>query len=79
LDLTASAGRSAAAKAPGRAARPMLPAWARSVRDQSAAAGAKFFMKQTGSNRTPWPGVRHPKGETVAEWPADLQIREWPR
>ena len=30
----------------GNAARPMHPAWARSIRDQCAAAGTAFFMKQ---------------------------------
>ena len=33
----------------GRRARPMEPAWARSVRDQCAAAGVPFFYKQSGA------------------------------
>jgi len=33
----------------GRGARPMHPAWARSVRDQCAAAGVPFFFKQWGA------------------------------
>ncbi|RUV69673.1 MAG: phage Gp37/Gp68 family protein [Mesorhizobium sp.] len=32
----------------GRGARPMHPAWARSIRDQCAAAGTAFFFKQWG-------------------------------
>ena len=62
----------------GRAARPMHPAWARSLRDQCAAAGSAYWFKQTGSARALWPGVTHPKGETLKEIPRDLRIRELP-
>jgi hypothetical protein len=34
-------------------------------------------MKQTGSNRAPWPGVLG-KGENLQQPPADLRIRELP-
>lgn len=37
----------------GRGARPMHPAWARSIRDQALAAGAAFFFKQWGAH-APW-------------------------
>ena len=63
----------------GGGARAMQPAWARSLRDQARGMGASFFMKQIGSNRALWPGVRHPKGEDPTEWPADLQVQEIPR
>lgn len=47
----------------GKGARPMHPDWARSLRDQCAAAGTAFFMKQMTKK---------------AEIPADLLVREWP-
>ncbi len=47
----------------GPHARPMQPDWARSLRDQCQAAGAKFFMKQMA------------KREPI---PSDLFIREYP-
>jgi protein gp37 len=47
----------------GPGARPMHPDWARSIRDQCAAAGVPFFMKQM-TKKSPIPG--------------DLFIREMP-
>ncbi|WP_321929861.1 phage Gp37/Gp68 family protein [Burkholderia cenocepacia] len=47
----------------GPGARPMHPEWARSLRDQCAAAGVPFFMKQMTKK---------------AEIPADLLTREFP-
>lgn len=47
----------------GPGARPMNPAWARSLRDQCRAAGVPFFFKK------PSPGQ---------QTPSDLAIREWP-
>jgi protein gp37 len=47
----------------GPGARPMHPDWARSIRDQCAAAGTAFFMKQM-DKKAPIPG--------------DLMIRQWP-
>lgn len=44
----------------------MLPLWW---------AGASFWMKQTGSNRTDRPGITG-KGRDIAEWPADLRVQE---
>ena len=54
----------------GAGARPMDPAWARSIRDQCAAAGVPFFMKQLG-------GVRD-KLHDPAGWPEDLRVQEFP-
>lgn len=51
----------------GPHARPMHPAWARSLRDQCQAAGVPFFMKQMGGTKKPF-----------AEIPEDLFIREFP-
>jgi hypothetical protein len=47
----------------GPNARPMHPAWARSICDQCQAAGVAFFMKQM------------TRKEPI---PTDLLIREWP-
>lgn len=52
-------------------ARPMHPDWARSLRDQCAAAGVAFFMKQLSGDR----------GKVINEMsmsPEDLRIREYP-
>ena len=43
----------------GPGARPMHPAWARSLRDQCVAARVPFFFKQWGEwSPSPWPGAR---------------------
>jgi protein gp37 len=60
--------------------------WARDIRDQCAASGAAFFMKQMGSNaitelddviirENNFTG----KGGDMAEWPEDLRIRQFPK
>ncbi|MBA9067480.1 protein gp37 [Methylobacterium sp. RAS18] len=50
----------------GPNARPMHPSWARSIRDQCAAAGVAFHFKQHGA----WADVGpHPRGEYVASDP----------
>ncbi len=56
----------------GPGARPMHPAWARTLRDQCAAAGTPFFMKQM--------SVVTPDGQRAdkAAIPADLHIRQYP-
>lgn len=54
----------------GPGARPMDLDWARRIRDDCAAAGVPFFMKQTGG--------RHRKGNKLDDLPEDLRIREWP-
>ncbi len=43
----------------GRDARPMVPAWARSIRDQCATASIPFFFKQWGSFAPDDPGAVH--------------------
>lgn len=51
----------------GRGARPMHPAWARSLRDQCATAGVQFFFKQWGE----WhhrPDLAHFKESIALDW-----------
>jgi len=69
----------------GPGARPMNPAWARSVRKQCFGSGVNFFMKQMGSfwareqNRDPdrWEQVDS-KGSDPSDWEPDLRVRETP-
>ena len=77
LDLTDACGGAAisvrldwviAGGESGPGARPMNPDWARSLRDQCAAAKVAFFMKQMGGTKKPFPPI-----------PADLFVREFPR
>lgn len=58
----------------GREARPMHPDWARSLRDQCAAAGAKFFFKQWGEN---WPAEIVRKGEEGEWWRRFPEGERW--
>lgn len=51
-------------------ARPMHPDWARSLRDQCAAAGVPYLMKQMGGERD--------KRGSLEDLPTDLRIREFP-
>ena len=62
----------------GAGARPTQRDWMRNLRDQVHAAGATLFVKQLGSNRTAWPGIKHPRGENPAEWPEDLRVQQVP-
>ena len=77
----------------GPGSRPFQVEWARSLRDQCKAAGVPFFLKQLGSNpvephyqdtrpttmiHLPM-SLRDKKGGDMAEWPADLRIREFPQ
>lgn len=55
----------------GAKARPMHPGWVRSLRDQCAAAGVPFFMKQLS-------GERGKPIKDITAFPSDLQIREYP-
>lgn len=55
----------------GPKARPMHPDWARSLRDQCAAAGVRFFMKQMGGNRD--------KRGALDDLPVDLRVRSFPK
>lgn len=61
----------------GPGARPMEIAWARSLRDQCAAAGVPFFMKQLGSVAARDYGAPG-KGDDPVRWPSDLRVREYP-
>lgn len=63
----------------GGKARPMHPAWARRLRDQCKERGVAFFMKQVGSNHQGWPSNITGKGDNIAQFPTDLQLREFPR
>jgi protein gp37 len=51
----------------GPGCRAFDPDWARSLRDECAASGVPFFMKQMGGTRKPFAPI-----------PADLQIRQFP-
>ncbi len=58
--------------------------WARRLRDECAAAGVAFFMKQLGANcrdggRIVALDKRDKHGEELARFPGDLRIREVPR
>lgn len=78
----------------GPHARPCDLAWIRDLRDEGRAAGVAVFVKQLGArpvfNGLPLmrgeyeagnhraPGLAHPKGGDLSEWPADLRVREIP-
>lgn len=69
----------------GGHARRMAPEWARSLRDQCRPRdlpyrfeGVPFLFKQTGAILAREWKLRDAKGEDMAEWPVDLQIRQWP-
>lgn len=55
----------------GPKARPSHPDWFRSLRDQCAAAGVAFFMKQMGGTRD--------KRDALESIPEDLRLRSWPQ
>lgn len=61
----------------GKHARPFNLNWARSIREQSKAAGVAFFVKQMGDNPVGMNPTKH-HGADPGEWPADLRIREFP-
>lgn len=77
----------------GPSARDCDVQWITDLRDQCAAASVPFFLKQLGAEAkmqlpyTPspvspeaWLGrVKHPKGGDPSEWPADLQVRQFPQ
>lgn len=71
----------------GPKARPCDVSWIRSIRDQCKAAGVACFVKQLGADPIfsihdgigRWnPEITDPKGSDPAEWPADLQVRQFP-
>jgi len=55
-------------------------AWARSLRDQCAAAGVAYFQKQVGSMPFPYLATRlkDRAGADPAEWPEDLRVQQFP-
>lgn len=75
----------------GPGARPCNVAWIRSLRDQCAAAGVPYFLKQLGADPgytgAGGPGThspirllcRDPKGGDPEEWPLDLRVRQFPQ
>lgn len=76
----------------GPNARPCDLKWIRSIVAQCDAAGVPCFVKQMGAvsvnsstERGPWPFrpaktlLWSGKGENVAEWPADLQVQQFPK
>lgn len=73
----------------GPGARPCDIAWIRSIREQCQGAGVPVFVKQLGARPYQSPErdggtgfflpIKHRKGGAMAEWPADLRVREWPR
>lgn len=62
----------------GPKARPMQIEWARGLIAQCRAAGVAVFMKQTGEVYARSAGLGHRKGGEPTEWPADLQVRQFP-
>ncbi len=74
----------------GRGARPFDLAWARSLREQCAAASVPLFVKQFGANAYDGDGevggdpttgridLADSHGGDITEFPADLRIREFP-
>lgn len=80
LDWVVAGGES------GPGARPCDIDWLRTIVAQCREAGVPCFVKQMGADPY-WhcsPGVtkqlhlRDRKGSAIDEWPADLQVREWP-
>jgi protein gp37 len=53
--------------------------WILDVIDQCREAGVRVFVKQLGTAWARKVGARDWKGEDPAEWPVDLEVREWPR
>lgn len=58
--------------------RPMQLVWARKLLAECRTYNVAFFMKQLGSNYARENGLRHPRGEDMAEFPDGLQIQEFP-
>lgn len=71
----------------GTRARPVDLSWIRGVVGECREAGIPVFVKQLGSHPEIRPRcggepvlleLQHAKGGDIDEWPADLQIREFP-
>lgn len=61
----------------GPNARPCNLSWIRGVVEQCQGAGVPVFVKQLGAN-SGLP-LRDRKGGDPSEWPADLDVRQWPQ
>lgn len=62
----------------GPKSRPMDPDWVRDIRDQCAAAGTAFYLKQTGVVLAAEWGLKSHKGDQPDEWPEEFRIQEYP-
>lgn len=65
----------------GPGARPFYLKWAREALEQCRAAGVPVFVKQLGANAHDGGRLklRDRKGGDMAEWPADVRVRAFPR
>jgi len=66
----------------GPKARPFVLGWGKDTIQQCRAAGVPVFFKQAGSRAINREGMSHPfldrAGADPAEWPSDLNVREFP-
>lgn len=62
----------------GPGARPMDPAWARTIVELGQVAGFAVFVKQLGSAWARAHGTRSPKGADWDDWPEHLAVRQMP-
>lgn len=81
LSWVIQGGESGAAKGKGIRARPFDLAWARALRDECAARGVPYFLKQLGSR--PFDGDKPlvapgRYGKDWDRWPDDLKVRQMP-
>lgn len=63
----------------GPGARAMAIPWATQLREQCVKSDVPFFMKQLGSVLAKSLGCSDKAGKILAEFPVDLQVREYPR
>lgn len=62
----------------GPGARSMQLNWLQSVMQQCRESRVPVFVKQLGSVLAKELGLKHSKGGDMAEWPADLRVRQFP-
>lgn len=62
----------------GPGARYMHRDWLQSVMQQCRDSRVRVFVKQLGSVLAKELGLKHSKGGELAEWPADLRVRQFP-
>lgn len=62
----------------GHDARHMDPGWVWPLQYRCQLSKVPFFFKQTGAVLAREWKLRDAKGEDMAEWPVDLQVRQWP-